>query len=230
MASSLKSICDQVMGESGFLLPAAYFGSGEDSEQVAYVANAASDALREDSLQEIRKTGTVTLSSATSYTLPEDFLAYVPDTAFIDGRLDPVVLPTTPQEWNFMLASGTNPGLYYRARILGGTLQVINPNAGDVLRYEYVSNAPWTDSAGFNPKQRATADTDLCLFDFRTMVLGTKWLWKKEKGLPDWEIDQAAYARQLNSLRGRNSGARTLYDGGPSDHYDPQPQTNLWVR
>ena len=229
--ASLKAILDQVLGESGFLVPASYIGSGSpDDEQVAYIANAASDAIREDGMQEIRRTATINITSSTSYTLPSDFLAYVPDTAFIQGRLDPVMVPTTPDEWQQVLASGSSAGLYYRARFLAGTLQVLEPQSGDILQFEYVSNAPWTDSSGVTAKERATADTDLCLFDFRLMVTGTKWRWKKEKGLPDWQIDQADYARQLNAVRGRNAGSRTLVMGGPSDTYDPVPQTNLWIR
>lgn len=231
MASSLQSILNQVLGESGFLVPSSYVGSGSpDDEQLVYLANAASDRLREDGLQEIRRTGTINITSATSYTLPSDFLGYVSDTAYIQGRLDPVIVPTTATEWQQVLASGSSAGLFYRVRFLRGALDVLDPQDGDVLQFEYVSNAPWTSADSSTPKERATADSDLCLFDFRAMVLATKWLWKKEKGLPDWQVDQAAYVEHRNLMRARNAGARTLYEGGPSPTYDPVPQTNLWIR
>lgn len=232
--ATLQTILNQVLGESGFLVPASYIGSGSpDDEQVAYLANAASDLIREDDLQELRRTATFNLSTATVYTLPLDWLGYVPDTAYIQGRLDPVILPTTAEEWQWMLASGTSPGLYVRARLLRNTLQVIDPNPGDVLQLEYVSNAPWTPAPGgptSDPRQQAQADTDDCIFDTRLMVDCTKWLWKKEKGLPDWEIDQQKYLRQANAVRARNAGARTIIMGGPSLVYDAVPYTNLWVR
>lgn len=234
MSYTLQAILNQVLGESGFLVPTSYIGSGSpDDEQVAYLANAASDLIREDDLQELRRTATFNLSVATSYTLPSDWLGYVPDTAFIQGRLDPVILPTTAEEWQMMLASGTSPGIYVRARLLRGTLQIIDPTPGDVLQLEYVSDSPWTPAPGgisTDPKERATLDSDLCAFDFRLMVDCTKWLWKKEKGLPDWEIDQQKYLRQANAVRARNAGARTIVMGGPSLVQDNVPYTNLWVR
>ena len=231
--ATLQAILNQVLGESGFLVPPSYIGSGDSgAEQVAYLANAASDLIREDDLQELRRTTTFNLSAATSYTLPSDWLGYVPDTAFIQGRLDPVILPTTAEEWQMMLASGTSPGLYVRARLLRNTLQIIDPNPGDVLQLEYVSNAPWTAPSGSpgTVKERATVDGDDCIFDFRLMVDCTKWLWKKEKGLPDWEIDQQKYLRQANAVRARNAGSRTIVMGGPALVMDSVPYTNLWVR
>jgi hypothetical protein len=229
--ASLKAILNQVLGESGFLVPASYIGSGApDDEQMAYLANAASDMIREDGLQELRRTATFTMGAATAYTLPSDWLGYVPDTAYIQGRLDPVILPTTAQEWQQMLAAGTSPGLYVRARIMRGQLQVIEPQVGDVIQMEYVSNAPWTTADTVTAKERATLDSDLCLFDFRLMVDATKWMWKKEKGLPDWQVDQAKYLRQANAVRARNAGARTIVMGGPTLTHDNPPYTNLWVR
>lgn len=231
--ATLQAILNQVMGESGFLVPASYIGSGSpDDEQLAYIANAASDMIREDDLQELRRTATFNLSTATSYTLPSDWLGYVPDTAFIQGRLDPVILPTSAEEWQMMLASGTSPGIYVRARLLRNALQIIDPTPGDVLQLEYVSNAPWTAPPGMGAttKERATLDADDCIFDFRLMVDCTKWLWKKEKGLPDWEIDQQKYLRHANAVRARNAGSRTIVMGGPQLTYDSVPYTNLWVR
>lgn len=228
--ATLQAILNQVLGESGFLVPASYIGSGSvGDEQIAYIANAASDLIREDDLQELRRTATFTLSVAPSYTLPADWLGYVPDTAYIQGRLDPVILPTTAEEWQMMLASGISPGIYVRARFLQNTLQVIDPTPGDVLQMEYVSSSAWTALDG-TPKERATVDSDNCVFDFRLMVDCTKWMWKKEKGLPDWEVDQQKYLRQANAVRARNTGARTIVMGGPSLAYDNVPYTNLWVR
>ena len=229
MSTSLKALCDKVLGESGFLVPTAYLGSlSPDDEQMAYLANAAADDIREKAPQIIRKTGTFTLTGATSYNLPADFLAYVPDTAYTDGRLDPVLLPVSPAEWAEWLANNNPGGIQVRARFLGGTLQVIEPEAGTTLRYEYVSNAPWTTSDGVTAKEQATADTDLCLIDRRLMETAIKWRWKKEKGLQDWQVDQQVYQQQLNAWRARDGGSRTIQFGGP-EPYDPQPYTNLWI-
>lgn len=230
MAYTLQTLLNAVMGESGFLVPTSYIGSGSpDDEQLAYIAGAASDMIREDDLQELRRTTTFNLTSSTAYTLPSDWLGYVPDTAYIQGRLDPVMLPTTATQWQQYLASGTTPGLYLRARLLRNQLQIVNPTPGDVLQLEYVSNTAWTDATS-NPIERPTADSDTCLFDFRLMVTATKWLWKKEKGLPDWQVDQSLYGRQSNAVRARDGGSRTLIMGAAPTDYDVPPYTNTWIR
>lgn len=229
MPVSLKALCDKVLGESGFMIPTAYFGGlNPDDVQMAYLANAATDAIREKAPQVIRKTATFALTAATSYPLPSDFLGYVPDTAFTEGRLDPVLLPVSASQWNEWLANNNPGGIEVRARILGGELQVLDPEAGTTLRLEYLSNAPWTSSDGLTAKEQATEDTDLCLIDRRLIELALKWRWKKEKGLPDWQVDQADFAQQLNTWRARDQGARTLYFADPM-YPDPQPYTNLWV-
>lgn len=229
MPVSLKAICDKVLGESGFQIPTAYLGSSlsPDDAQMAYIANAAADGIREKAPQVIRKMGTVTLTVATSYDLPTDFLGYVPDTAYTEGRLDPVLLATASQ-WNEWIANSNPGGIQVRARFLAGKLQIIQPESGTVITYEYVSNSPWTDATGLAAKEQATVDTDLCLIDRRLMETALKWRWKKEKGLPDWQVDRSDYVQQLNSWRARDQGARTL-QFGDAPCPDPAPYTNLWV-
>lgn len=230
MPASLKALCDNVLGESGFQVPTAYLGSSlsPDDAQMAYLANAAADDIREKAPQIIRKAGTVTLSAATSYTLPTDFLGYIADTAYTEGRIDPVLLPVSASQWNEWLANNNPGGIQVRARFLGGSLQVIDPEVGTVLRYEYISNAPWTDATGSTAKEQATADTDLCLIDRRLMETAIKWRWKKEKGLGDWQVDQQVYLQQLSAWRARDQGARTLQFGEPAWPAN-EPYTNLWV-
>lgn len=229
MPTSLKALCDKVMGVSGFQLPTAYFGGlNPDDVQMGYVANAASDTIREAMPQIIRKLHTITLTAATSYPLPSDFLGYVPDTAYTFGRLDPVLLPVTATQWNNWLATNNPAGMQVRARFLAGTFQIIEPSVGSQISFEYFSNAPWTDSTGLIPKEQADDDTDLCLIDRRLMETAIQWRWKKEKGLPDWELDLQDYQQQLGAWRARDQGAITLFICDPS-FPNPSPQTNLWV-
>lgn len=229
MTASLKALCDKVLGESGFMVPTAYIGSlSTDDVQMAYLANAAADDIREKAPQAIRKFGSVTLSAATSYALPTDFLAYVADTAYVEGRLDPVLLPTSAPQWNEWLANSSGAGIHVRARFIAGRLEVLEPESGAVIRFEYISNAPWTDSTGVTAREQATVDTDLCLLDRRLMETAIKWRWKKEKGLEDWQIDQQVYLQQLNAWRGRDQGARVIQFGEPMCPM-PAPYTDPWV-
>lgn len=230
MPTTLKTILDSVLLESGFGAPPSYTsGLNPDDLQMVALANAAGDELREMQLQPAIRESTVTLTTATVYALPTDFLAYVPDTGYVQGRLDPIMLPTTPAEWALIKSGNELPGDTIRARFIAGQLEVINPTPGDVLRFEYISSAPWTAGDAVTAKETATEDTDLWWLDRRLLVLATKWRWKKEKGLPDWQADYQAFQQHANAVRGRNAGARTLTMGDPGFGAQ-EPYTPLWVQ
>lgn len=103
----------------------------------------------------------------------------------------------------------------------------MQPASGQTITYEYMSAYPWRAS-GVN-QEIATADTDEWRLDRRLLVMGVKWRWKKEKGMDDWQADFAAYQKYVNTLRGRNEGARTIRFGEVGD-YVPSPYTNLYIR
>ena len=229
MPSSLKTILDAVLLESGFQVPASYTaGLNPDDLQMVALANAAGDEIREMGLEQAIREVTIPLTTATSYALPSDFLSYVPDTGYVVGRLDPIMLPTTPAEWAVIKSGNELPGDTIRARFIGGQLEVINPTNGDAIRLEYVSDSPWTAGDAVTPKESATLDTDLWWLDRRLLVLATKWRWKKEKGLTDWQADYQAFQQHANAVRARNGGARTLCLGDPGFGVQ-EPYTPLWV-
>lgn len=222
--ATLKQILDAVMGESGFLIPNQYANSqNPDDAQLLHLANAASDEIREMGLVQLHDSASIIMTSASSYALPEDFLAYVPDTAF--NQSTPAQLPTTPQDWAYANATGVG-GVQHRLRFIGDRVHVLDPVAGETISYEYLSAFPW--KAGSVNKELATADTDEWRLDRRLLSLGVKWRWKKEKGLEDWQTDYQSYTRHLNALRGRNAGARALCFGAPIVAV-PEPYTRLWV-
>lgn len=232
MSATLKSILSAVLGEAGFVVPTAFVGSSApDDMQMVYIARAATDAIIEEGLSENRRTATVTLTSSETYALPSDFLGMVPDTANTQGEISRLRLPTGPEEWNFVRASGLLQGSVIRARFIGGQLQVDAPVAGTVITFEYLSDAMWTDGADPNiAKKHPDADIDVWIGDNRLLTLGVKWRWGRAKGLPDWQTDAAEYGAHLRSVRGRSHGARAIsFDAGDGDAAGIEPHANLWV-
>ena len=222
--ATLKQILDSVMGESGFLIPAAYANSpSPDDMQLVHLANAASDDIREAGLVGARRFASIVLDGSGSYTLPTDFHAYVPDTAWVGFRK--VDLPTTPQDWAVIRATGTGSP-EHRARLIAA-IKLIGDSVGETLSFEYVSAFPWQNASAV-PIEIASSDSDTWLLDRRLLTLGIKWRWKKEKGVEDWAADQQLYQRHLSMLRGRDGGAKTLYFGD-AVVYGPAPSTPLWV-
>lgn len=85
--ASLKTILDSVLAESGFLLPVSYTTStNPDDAQLVALANAASDDIRELGLTGTRRFASIALDGSGDYALPEDFHAYIPDTAWVGTR------------------------------------------------------------------------------------------------------------------------------------------------
>jgi len=223
MPTTLKNILDAVMGESGFLIPASYAASlNPDDLQLVYLSSAASDELRDLDLTQSRVQGSITLTSATDYALPDDFFSYVADTAF-QGTI-PVDLPTSPSDWAWVKSYGAGSPSY-RVRFMGGRLHVMNPTAGDVIQFEYITSLPW-EASGVG-KEKATADTDIWRLDRRLLQYAVKWRWKKEKGVEDWKDDLAMFQAYVSKLRARDSGAKTIRFG--ECEYPDQPYTKLWV-
>lgn len=219
--TTLKSILDSVMGESGFLIPTAYAnGTNPDDKQLLHLANAASDDIRELGLSGARRFWTFHLDDVSgSYALPPDFLAYVPDTAYVGTQK--VDIPVTPQAW----ADPFNGGFpQWRARFLD-VIQATT-GSGETFSFEYISSMPW-ESDGNAAKSAATADTDRWLLDDRLLILSIKWRWKKEKGVEDWRDDYQLFNRYVGQVRGRDGGSQGIYFGESA--IDPSPYTPTYV-
>jgi hypothetical protein len=227
MTISLLNAVKAAMGESGIELPSAVVANTDKT--MLYCANAAARRQRQHEWQKLRKSTTVTLTAATEYNLATDFWAYVPDTLWPEGGIRPAALPTTPLMWTILQSDISINPAQFNCRFLNNKLAVQNPEADIVLRYEYISNAPITDSTGATPKVEFTADTDLFILDEELFIMDLKWRIKKEKGIDDWQFDKQEYENYLNYRIGVDSGARTLYPGGNGLGMPQPPYNNDWV-
>lgn len=227
----MKEVIDAVLGEAGFVVPQAYVGSSApDDIQMVFITKAATDAIIEEGMQEGRKTAEITLTSSETYALPSDFLGMVADTPATVGEINRVRLPTGPEEWSFVRASGLLQGSVIRARFIGGLLHVDSPVAGTVITFEYISSSLWADAGDpLTTKKHPTNDNDLWLGDERLIKMGIKWRWGKAKGFGDWQADLAEYGAHLRSVRGRSHGSRAISFDAGDDMRVAEPQVNLWV-
>ncbi len=225
---NLREILSAVLGEAGFLVPDAFVGSNSpDDVQMVYLANRASSFLLEKGFQRLHKRSSITLTTATSYDLPNDFLELVPDTARVNGRIDTLNLPTSAPLWAYLQASTAASNYIVKARILDNKLNVFSPSPGDVVSFEYVSKYPVLGADGVTYQQRFLADLDSWLLDDDLIVLEVRWRFERAKGLPDWQATAAEAQQYRNSVMGRDSSSQTiLSNDGP---FDPAPYTNLWV-
>jgi hypothetical protein len=229
MSMSLRTILSAVMGESGFVIPTSFVGStSPDDLQMVYLANRAANAIREAGFEKLVKRNTTTLTTATTYALPDDFLEIVPDTMRIVGRIDVANFPAQADWWSYLQSMAGPVGIPVNVRLINGLLNVYSPTENDVIAYEYISNMPITDSTGATPKASFTADEDLWLLDDDLLILEVRWRYLQAKGLPDWQLVAQECKNYRNSVKGRDAGSQTLTHGS----IDPtafEPYTPLWV-
>ena len=228
MSKTLQQNLDQVMLESGFQKPDSYIGNQDQNvAQIVALAQVAAGEIAELGLETLRSIWTLPLTSATSYALPSDFLGFVPNTMYQHGRWDAVDLPTTPEVWAMLTSIVGIASLPVRARIMGDQLLIINPTAGATINAEYFSNAPIQESFTTNYLNQWHADQDTWRLDDRLFQLEVKWRFKKEKSLPDWQIDLQDAANRRNTVRARTNANSSIVPN--RETVAGQPYANLWV-
>ncbi|MBY5442107.1 hypothetical protein HFO93_01115 [Rhizobium leguminosarum] len=131
--------------------------------------------------------------------------------------------PVEPQTWerNTILNSNPVPQIW---RMLGGKLAIYPNDAGETLRYEYVSNA-WVALNG-GPSYAATwvNDTDTARFPEELVELSTIWRWKRAKGL-DYGEEMANFERAKESAIGSDRAAAPVDLSLPNRGQVPE---NYW--
>lgn len=221
---TLKEILDNVLLESGMATETVYAANGSDDvKRLLSLANRSAATLGVFDWQALRKIYTFTLTTAEEYELPTDYRALMPDTAFGDSYVNPIDMRTNPTYWAYLKAGSGSNGARFRFRLLGDVISVHNPQAGETVRFEYLSNAPIDPG----PKQRFTADTDTWLLDDDMLTMDLIWRYKRLIGLPDWQDDRAEFRNYYRTIKGQQAGAKTI-SANDQGFVFSEPYTDLW--
>lgn len=229
MSKTLLQICQAALGRAGLGKENQFFGAND--ETMAHLANESlHDLKREFPWQIMRRTGTVSMTSETAYDLPTDILYIIPDTMNADGQLRPINFPTDDSTWWYFKANEAS-GVRYRVRIVNGSIEVLNPDSGIDLIFEYLTenviNADPENSK--TPIAEWERDTDTCVLDDELLIKDLKWRYKAEKGIEGWEKDKMIFNDYLRKLKGQEQGARSLNFGGGPEAETGEPYTPLYI-
>src|SRR5690348_4305695 len=189
MSFTLTQILDAVNDRMAFARTADYIASTTLADRnLVAMANESASMLRTLPLTRLIRTGTIAMTTATTYTLPADFLEFTPDTGFMASNLTPVQWPTPPDVWNQYQAGNLAPGAVLYVRQIGSGLSVLNPVNGINLTFEYHSTYPIaaTGAPTTPAKAQFTANTDVWLLDDELIVKDVKWRAEKHNGFDDW--------------------------------------------
>jgi hypothetical protein len=222
---TLSEILDEVLRESGVSTETAYATSTDDAVlRMVSLANRSIQTLARYPWQALRKVWTLTLSADTSYTLPSDWRAPIADTLFSDSHVYPVAFPADEAEWSYLQASSGGTGESIKARLIGNTLQIIEPDSGSTLLMEYLANTPVYSSAAAR-KEKFTADDDYPVLDSDLVTQDILWRYKKLMG-QEWQPDLMECKMLERTLRGQEAGSQTIRPGYSLDA--DTPYYNLW--
>jgi hypothetical protein len=229
MSKTAKQILDMVNERIGLPVIDQYFGADNPTGRtLAAIANEALEEFTQLELSKLRKEGTFTMTTAESYTLPSDFRYIVPDTIQVQDQERYIEFPQNSSDWYYFKSKTTASEFNYRMRIADGEIQVDNPQSGEVVIYEYLTNLLVTASGGSTPdKAEFTKDSDVFLLDAGLMVRFVSYMYKMRKGIKGWQNDQQVYEKYKNAHFGLESGAKTL-DFCDREYVD-FPYFNTWV-
>ena len=153
------------------------------------------------------------------YDLPADYVSTVNRTHWDKSKRWEMLGPESPQQWEWLLSGYISTGPRIRWRLLGKFFQIWpGMNAGELLGFEYRSKA-WAESAAGVAKNSFTADTDVCIYSDRLMVLGTKLKYFEAKGF-DTTALYRDYLMELETAMAQDTAAANL-------SFAPRPGTVL---
>lgn len=231
MSRTLLQTLDEVSLESGMDTEPAYATSDIDAvKRLMSMANAAARAIMKHTWQALRKTHEFTLTSSETYSLPSDFKSFIPNTMYSDSHLYPIEFPTRDDTWAYLQAAAGGTGTRDKIRVLGDLLQVYQPEAGKVIRFEYMSDSPVVSAAGA-AKKYFTADDDTWALDDDVLLMEIMWRYQRLLGLEVWQGTAVEAKDLLNVELGIQQGSETInWDKMDDDspYYDPwRPVPNV---
>ncbi len=208
----IKQILNNVLSQSGFLEKDSYVGSSDpDDKQMVSIGNRVVDEIKRIWVWgELRSDFQINVQEGvTRYTLPADFEAIVPDSAWeLDGNRQ-VEYPVPDRRWFIYKFTNWSDGGTIRVRKYGNELEIHDPDSTTGFQFEYISKWAIVSSEG-ERKEFFTADTDEFLLDDQLLVLGIQAHWMQTKLMPQYKEHFANYRSKLNEAIGRSSGTRTI--------------------
>jgi hypothetical protein len=195
--------------------------TGNAGYQLLGILNAlGQDLLRVHDWQNFEKVMTFTGDGVTdTFALPDDFGRQVNQTEWSTSNRQPMIGPTSPQQWSWCQYGIVGTGIYYRYRILGNQYAVFPvPSDGATFALYYISKnwvLPADQVAEPTPTyaSKITNGADVPQFDARLLINGLKAKFWGQKG-----FDTTALQREFNDSliaeKGQMQGAPIIYLSG----------------
>lgn len=228
MMKSVLTIIQNFCNRSGSITPPSAVVGETDPQtlQLLHCLYAACETLRAARCWTVqkRKYSFNTADGVSQYDLPADFYAPLPMTHWNRTRLQKLVGPISDAEMNLLLYGDSVSGMNFLFRIFGpdtsvntdaattGQFQITpTPSAVETLGFEYTTRSMFIPASGVASTattlyEVASADTDLCIFDYDIVQLGLEAEYL-EKNAGNFENARAAFSNRIDRAVSRHKGA-----------------------
>ena len=164
----------------------------------------------------LTKEHTFTTTTASEYSLPDDFLHMVDQSGWNRTDDRPLYGPMSSQQWTYLLGRElVSDTIHVSFRIMDGAFHVFpQPTvSGDVIAYDYVTKN-WVSDDAATPVYSDTVSlgTDVPLFDKTLITRHVKMKWLEAKGF-DTSKAQDDFNQVFSFLTGKDKGGRILSAG-----------------
>lgn len=176
-----------------------------------FLVSVCDDLLYEYEWQHLQTRYTfTTVDGQANYPLPTDLRKFISGTFYNSNELWSIPGSLTPVQWEARLNQNLQ-GPFDVFRVFGNEF-ILNPTPGVTpytFVFEYISDAIARDSITHLLKTEFTDDTDICLFDHRLLIYGTKLKWRSSLG-QDTTDSFLEFNRCLEYAKSRDVPAQTL--------------------
>ena len=149
--------------------------------------------------------------------MPTDLQKFISGTFYNSTQQWPVPGSLTPVQWSARLNNTALTNSPFDVFRVYQNKFFISPTPGSTVftfNFEYISNSYVKDSITHALKPEITLDTDVCLFDHRICVYGTKLKWQASLG-QDTTNTFIEFNRALEFAKGYDVPSETLNLGCP---------------
>lgn len=210
---TLLQIAQQLAPEIDIPAPQAVISSQDLNVQKlrALISATCDDLLNEYDWQALQKSSSfTTIPGQESYPFPSDIKRYISGTFFSNSTRWELEGPLTASSWEYLKVRNIAASPYTKYRIYGGLLHLM-PTPGDTpttFVFDYISNS-YVRTTGGATASDFTQDSDVCLFDHRLVIYGTKKKW-----LESFNFDTTAattdYIRALEFTKSQDTPSAPL--------------------
>lgn len=215
---TLKQMANQALLLSSVDEVSQFVGEGTaEVERLVAIANKAVTYLKQWGWQALRKRHEFTLSAApdgqlySEEDLPDDFLAFVPNTMFTDSHIWPADFPADAGLWAYLNAAAGGSGVTYHMRLMGGKLQIYQPDVGQTVSFEYLTKYPVLSQDAETLQELFEHDDDTFRLDDYLLIHELQWRFEKATGNGDWIATKAESDEYRWLLFGDDESSQGFY-------------------